>query len=178
MKLKLVLIISLKSKFRMKIGKHFLHERFFWGESIGHQWYGRDTISPGSFLLTDSYTKCEFRGWINSYLHLKLWVQITGVYARTSKLLFTNMVVPQAPAVCIGIRVTPYERHGVSNYRKLDCLFNSLFKLTRKETSKLRITDLLWKESQGDRWDSLHKGPVMAKSFQCSDSIILVLLCL
>ena len=34
---------------------------------------------------------------------------------------------------------TSYEPHGVSNNRQLDYLFNSLFMLTTKKTSKLRI---------------------------------------
>ena len=36
------------------------------------------------------------------------------------------------------IRVTPYDRHGVSNQRQLYC-FNSLFRLTTEKTSNLRI---------------------------------------
>ena len=36
-----------------------------------------------------------------------------------------------------------HERHGVSNHQKLDCLFNSLFRITTKESSKLCITGSL-----------------------------------
>ena len=34
------------------------------------------------------------------------------------------------------------ERDGVSNYRRLDCLFNRLFRYKSKKTSKLRVTGL------------------------------------
>ena len=37
------------------------------------------------------------------------------------------------------ITVTPHVRHGVSDHRRFDCLFNSLFRLTTKEPSNLRI---------------------------------------
>ena len=37
-----------------------------------------------------------------------------------------------------------------SNHRQLDCLFNCLFNLTTKKTSKLHITGPLWGESTGD----------------------------
>ena len=52
--------------------------------------------------------------------------------------------------VCMAfITVPSHERHGVSNYRQLDCLSNGLFRLRSKETSKLRITGPLWRESGG-----------------------------
>ena len=51
--------------------------------------------------------------------------------------------------------VTSRERHGVPNHQKLDCLFNSLFRLITK-TSEFRITDPLW-------WPcvrGIHRSPV------------------
>ena len=48
----------------------------------------------------------------------------------------------------------------VSNNRQI----NSLFRLTMNETVKLRITNLLWWESNGNRWDSAHKGPIMRET--------------
>ena len=43
-----------------------------------------------------------------------------------------------------------HEHHGVSNHRQLDCLFNSLFMLTTKKTSRLCIC-LAWQ-----RWGPCH----------------------
>ena len=60
--------------------------------------------------------------------------------------------------------VTSRERHGVPNHRKLDCLFNSLFRLITK-TSKFHITDPLWwpfvRGIHRSPVDSPHKEPVM-----------------
>ena len=44
------------------------------------------------------------------------------------------------------ITATSNDRHGVSKYRPIDCLFNSLFRLTTK-TSKVRVTVPLWGET-------------------------------
>ena len=69
-----------------------------------------------------------------------------------------------------GITVISHERHGVSNHRRLDRLFNSLSTLTKKERSKFRSTGLLWGKSY-DWWPvgSLRQGPVMLKEFWCHD---------
>ena len=47
---------------------------------------------------------------------------------------------------------TSHEHHGITNWRQLKYLFNSLCKLTRKKTSELHITGHLWP------MDSPHKG--------------------
>ena len=39
-----------------------------------------------------------------------------------------------------------------SNHRQLKCLFNILFELTTKETSKLHIPGTFWDESTSDQW--------------------------
>ena len=54
-----------------------------------------------------------------------------------------------------SISVMLHDGYGVSNRRQLDCLFNSLCRLTTKETSKLRIYDLLGGESTAGRWISI-----------------------
>ena len=50
------------------------------------------------------------------------------------------------------------EHQGISIYLPFDCLFQSLFRLTSKETPKLHITDTLRRESTGDRWIPLTEG--------------------
>ena len=40
---------------------------------------------------------------------------------------------PQATSIRVIIIMTSHERHGVSNYQKLNCLFNSLFMVTSKK---------------------------------------------
>ena len=55
-------------------------------------------------------------------------------------------------------------RHGVSNHQLLDGLFNHLFVLTSKKTSRFALPALC----EGiDRWpvDSPHQGPVARKAF-------------
>ena len=50
------------------------------------------------------------------------------------------------------------EHHGALNHQPFDCLFNTVFNLTSKETQKVRVTGPLWGESTGDRWILLAKG--------------------
>ena len=45
------------------------------------------------------------------------------------------------------ITVMSHEHHGISNYQKLICLLNSLFRLTTKKTIKLWIAGPLWGKS-------------------------------
>ena len=47
----------------------------------------------------------------------------------------------------LSITVTSREFHGGSNHGQLDCLFNSLFRVTTEKTSKLHITGPVWRES-------------------------------
>ena len=55
--------------------------------------------------------------------------------------------------------------------KQLDFLFNGLFRLTTKQTSKLSITDHMWRESA----DYPHKGPVMRKAFPGHGVIVSVI---
>ena len=65
------------------------------------------------------------------------------------------------------------ERDGVSNHRRLDCLFNHLFRRRSKKTSKLRVSGLC----RGNRrWSvvSPHKGPLVTrKMFPFGDVIMI-----
>ena len=71
------------------------------------------------------------------------------------------------------IMVTAYECHGISNYRQLDCLFDSWFALTSKETSQLLVGAYLLFVRGIHQWpgDSHHKEPVMQRSFPCHNII-------
>ena len=55
--------------------------------------------------------------------------------------------------------------------QQIDCLLNSLFGLTTKETSKVHITGTL-SGKPPVTGDSLHKGPVMQKMFSRHDVIM------
>ena len=59
----------------------------------------------------------------------------------------------------------------VSNHRRLDCLFNCLFRCRSKKTPKLRVTCL---REAIHRWpmDSPHKWPVTRKMFPFDDVIM------
>ena len=60
--------------------------------------------------------------------------------------------------------MTLHERNGVSNYRRIGCLFKGLWRLTPKKTSKLRIAGPLWEEST-DGFP--HRGQVTQKRYPC-----------
>ena len=65
------------------------------------------------------------------------------------------------------------ERDGVSNHRRLHCLFNCLFKRRSKITSKLRVTGLC----EGNyRWpvNSPHKRPATRKMFAFDDVMMYI----
>ena len=53
------------------------------------------------------------------------------------------------------------------NHRQLECLFNSLFRLTTKEIGKFHISGHLWGEFSDPQWISLHKGSVMPCHYAC-----------
>ena len=62
------------------------------------------------------------------------------------------------------ITALPHEHRDVSNHQQLNHLFNSLFRLTPKQTSKHHIAALLWGKPTCHQWvDSPHKWPVMLK---------------
>ena len=68
----------------------------------------------------------------------------------------------------------PWRHNGhdsVSNHHSHDCLLNRLFRLTSKETSKLRVTGLCVGNSPGPV-NSPHKGPVTRKMFPFDDVIM------
>ena len=48
---------------------------------------------------------------------------------------------------------------------KIDCLFNSAFRLTTKKTSKLYITDSLWTKCTSDQWIFTRKESALWKRF-------------
>ena len=68
----------------------------------------------------------------------------------------------------IGITVMSHAHHGISNQWQLACVFNHLFKLPSKKTSKSVLLALC---EGNHRWlvVSAHKGPVMR---QCLDVIM------
>ena len=50
----------------------------------------------------------------------------------------------------IYIQVKSHQYHDISNHQQLNCLFNSLLRLTTHKTSQLRINGRLQGESIGD----------------------------
>ena len=68
------------------------------------------------------------------------------------------------------ITITPHTRHGVSYCRKLDCVFNSLFRRTTKECSVLLDS---WWEEFGERWIPLTDGQQCWRCFHVMTSSLL-----
>ena len=66
--------------------------------------------------------------------------------------------------------MTSHERHDASNHQQIYCLFNSLFKLTTKNTSKVDIIGLLGWEAVLVLVDSPHTGPILWKVFPCHEN--------
>ena len=74
-------------------------------------------------------------------------------------------------AVCVSsIKMMLHEHHDITNHRQINCLFNSLFRLTTKEIPKHRITGPLWRESTNlmviQQWPVVQEVLVMRKMFQ------------
>ena len=64
-----------------------------------------------------------------------------------------------------------YDRSGVSNHRRLDCLHNGLFRCWSKKTSKLRVTGICEGNSPVTG-EFPHKGPVTRKMVPFDDVIM------
>ena len=62
--------------------------------------------------------------------------------------------------------VTSHELHVIPNCLQLDCLLNCLFNLTKKKRTACALF-ILCKGIHQFPVDSLHKGPVVQKLFQC-----------
>ena len=68
-----------------------------------------------------------------------------------------------------------YEHYAVWNHRQLYCLFNRLFRLMTKKTSRLCITGPLWEESTWRQpMDSHHIGSVIQRVI-CLDPLNVML---
>ena len=61
--------------------------------------------------------------------------------------------------------------HGLQVTSGSTVFFNSLFRLTRKKTSKLCTTCPMCRESMGHQWIP-NRGPMMRKAFPCHDIIM------
>ena len=69
------------------------------------------------------------------------------------------------------ITAMSHDRHGISNYWSVECLFNSLFRLTTKKHQRSALISLC----EGNplvTGCSLHKGAVMRKMFPFDDAIM------
>ena len=79
----------------------------------------------------------------------------------------------RTPEWFYGIKVMPHEHHDVSNHWQINCLFNSLFRLTTEEHQSFSLwTSHYWPFVRGIHQslvDSPHKGPVMQKVFPIHD---------
>ena len=73
------------------------------------------------------------------------------------------------------ITVKSHEHHCISNHQHLNCLFNSLFRLTPMETSKLCITGPMWGESTHNWWFRSQRASD-AGSFPYHDGLMYVIL--
>ena len=94
-----------------------------------------------------------------------------------SRYMLICMLHITAISLCLGIEyafiaVTSNDRHGVSNYRPIECLFIRLFRLTTKEHQRSALPALC-EENPPVTGGSLHKGPVTRESFPFDGVIML-----
>ena len=137
--------------------KHFRVTGHLCGEFTGHRWIPRTKASEAElwwFLLNKRLSK-QWWGWWLETPSRPLWRHCNNEQYAICKTAHADL----------NVAVTSRECYGVSNHRQLDCLSNSLYRLTSKDTSKLRITGRLWGESTGDRWFSPTNGPWFGKRF-------------
>ena len=75
---------------------------------------------------------------------------------------------------CFALQWRYYERDGLSNQRRLECLLNCLLRHRLKKTSKLRVTGLCEGNPlvTSGNVDSPTKGPVTWKMFAFEDVIM------
>ena len=93
---------------------------------------------------------------------------------------FTCIRIPPCIGIWLAFPVTSRERHGLSDHRQLDCLFNT-FKLTTNISRHVYIYENnkaphYWPFVKGiHRWpvDSPHKGSVKREAFPCYNVILL-----
>ena len=85
--------------------------------------------------------------FVNEESRIQIEYISTQTCARMNVLTVLNIwgyvcYLAEAPNDPWSIQCRHYERHRVSNYRRLDCLINRMFRWRSKETSNLRVTGL------------------------------------
>ena len=113
-------------------------------------------VEQGSVMLNFFVVIC--RDFVDSVVYLLIWFSETSLAPKDISTMASSKLQQT-------LQRRHNERDDVSNYRRLDCLFNRLLRRRSKKTSKLRVTGL----SVGviHRWpvDSPHKWPVTRKCF-------------
>ena len=79
------------------------------------------------------------------------------------------------PRICkqFSLQWRHNERHDISNHRRLDCLFNRVFRRRSTKTSKLHVTGLCEGNPPMTAVDSRCKRPITRKIFPFDDVIML-----
>ena len=152
--------------------------RFYW--SVTSKW-NPTTVKFELMWCTDDFGVCVYQ-----YSKLKEYTcrSYNHSSAAESPVLGSvccHILHPDATDTChfiytrrnnrCAITTTSNDHQYISIHLPLDCLFRCLFILTSKETLKLCITGLLWRESTstGDRWVS---PPIIRKVFPFHDVIM------
>ena len=110
-----------------------------------------------------------------NYSHL-LFGMIMGIHRKSRVVTMPILSALVAREIIINttfITAISNGRHGVSNYHSIECLFNSLFKLTTKEHQRSALLSFcVWGIH---RWPvvSPHKGTVTRKMFPFDDVIMI-----
>ena len=90
---------------------------------------------------------------------------------------FSQIIVDESYEVnvyLIPLQWCHNERDSVSNNRRLDCLFNRLFRCRLKKSPKLHVTGLCKGNPPVTAVNSPHKGPVTRKMFPFDNFIMYI----
>ena len=135
------------------------------------------TLCAGNSTVTGEFpSQSQWRG---AFVFSLIWAWTNGwannrdaSYLRCHRAHYDVTVMNSQDFVCAGpppqhvqrqysavpiyggnfVIVLSHARHGISNNQKLNCLFNSLLRLTSQKTSKLSTNDPLWGESTTTYW--------------------------
>ena len=130
--------------------KHWLH---FWSTGLSGTYISDSSIEIYTFSFNIKHSKMPSAKYplfcFGSHLLIDLVqpIILLSYYCMTLAKLISRIILVSAnfeSFVCISkqLQWRHYERNGVSNHRRLDCLLSRLFRHRSKKTSKLRVPGL------------------------------------
>ena len=85
------------------------------------------------FTISIQHTKCTRVRFGCRHLDGLLSIWLSGYISPNNYILWTCKLFGKKAIMAVPL----HEQHGISNHRQIDCLVNSIFRLTEIDTSKL-----------------------------------------